>query len=163
MKRDDAIRWLLGQDDDTDWDIVKHREKRSLSQNAYYWVLVGKMAKYLRISTAELHNRLLRSYGQVMIVDGMIATTYLPDTDEAEQKINLAETFHLRPTSTVVTPKPGKTLRAYIIMRGSSGYNTEEMGTLLDGTVEEARQMGIETLTPGELERMRVSEEHHKQ
>ena len=39
---------------------------------------------------------------------------------------------------------------------GSSTYNTKEMSVLIDGIVYEAKELGIETLPPDELERMKV-------
>lgn len=158
-----AITFLLDQKGDALWDVVPHKEKRSLSQNAYYWVLIGKMAKHLRISNAELHNRLLRRYGQLMIVAGVLASTYLQDDDETEQATLEAETYHLKPTSTVITDRKGRRLRAYVLLRGSSDYNSEEMSMLLQGAVEEANQMGIETLTPDELARMRMYEQEKEE
>ena len=43
-------------------------------------------------------------------------------------------------------------VRCYL---GSSGYNTEEMARLIDHTVDEAQALGIETMTPDELEHMK--------
>lgn len=153
------IPWLVNQDPESRWDITPHREKRSLSQNAYYWTLIGKMAPLLNISNAELHNRLLRRYGQIMIISGMTGTTYLQDDDRTEQAVLEAETFHLKPTSTTITDRKGRRLRGYVIMRGSSDYNSAEMSALLQGAVSEAQEMGIETLTPEELARMKINEQ----
>ena len=41
------------------------------------------------------------------------------------------------------------------MMRGSHTYDSGEMSILIDGVVQEAKQLGIETLTPNELERMK--------
>lgn len=38
---------------------------------------------------------------------------------------------------------------------GSSTYNTKEMSVLIDSIVCEAKELGIETATPEELERMK--------
>jgi hypothetical protein len=40
-------------------------------------------------------------------------------------------------------------------MRGSHTYDTKEMARLIDGVVYEAKSIGIETLSPDELERMK--------
>lgn len=37
---------------------------------------------------------------------------------------------------------------------GSSTYNTKEMSDLIHGTVSDAESLGIDTITPEELERM---------
>jgi hypothetical protein len=43
--------------------LKKHSDKRSLDANAYYWKLLGELAKALQTSNEELHNQLLDSYG----------------------------------------------------------------------------------------------------
>jgi hypothetical protein len=45
----------------------------------------------------------------------------------------------------------GKQFTHYTVVRGSHTYNTKEMSILIDGTVQEAKALGIETLTPDEL------------
>ena len=50
-------------------EIKKYRRKRSLDANAYHWVLVGKLARVLGLSNAEIHNMALRQYGQPEIYE----------------------------------------------------------------------------------------------
>ena len=40
---------------------------------------------------------------------------------------------------------------AYRVYMGSSEMNTSEMARLIDGVVQEAQALGIETMTPSEL------------
>ena len=42
----------------------------------------------------------------------------------------------------------------YAVIRGSHTYNTKEMSILIDGTVDEAKGLGIETIPPDELKLM---------
>ena len=51
---------------------------------------------------------------------------------------------------------PSGDILYYKIMRGSHTYNTAEMARLIDGTVSEAKDLGIETLSPTELERIKA-------
>ena len=44
----------------------------------------------------------------------------------------------------------------YKIYRGSHTYDTKEMSVLIDGTVMEAKELGIETMTPAELAEMKA-------
>lgn len=156
------MRLLPIRDSSKRYDIKEHRDKRSLTQNAYYWVLLGKVADKLRLPKPEVHNRMLRDFGQILIVDGQAARVVLPDTDAAEQRAISMETVHLKLTSQVCQFGDGKMYRTYVIMRGSHDYSTEEMTHLLDGMIEEAKQQGIETLPPDELAHMRELE-HDKQ
>ncbi len=44
----------------------------------------------------------------------------------------------------------------WAVIRGSHTYDNKEMSALIDGTVEDAKEMGIETLSPGEIERLKA-------
>ena len=43
----------------------------------------------------------------------------------------------------------------YLIYKETHTLDSAEMATLIDGTIEEAKQLGIETLTPIELENLK--------
>ena len=96
-----------------------------------------------------------------MVIDDQGVYTVLPDTDEAQKAIDEAETYHLKPTSQVKPGKGGKMYRTYMMLRGSSDYDTKEMSRLIDGLVSECKEAGIETLPPEEIERMMESYEKH--
>lgn len=157
------IRWLTGQNPETVWDVKKHTVKRSRSQNSYYWELLGKMADALRMPKPELHNRMLRAYGQVQGISGRLVTVTIPDTEEAEKQTLMAESYHVRPTSQVKMGTKSQMFRTYVLLKGSHELNTQEFTVLLDGTIQEAKQIGIETLKPIELEAMRAYDEQHHQ
>lgn len=132
----------------------KYREKRSLTANGYYWLLVNKIANALRISKSYCHNQMLRAYGQPELFDGQILYVFLADTENMEKQVDESETIHLKPTSKVMQGKKGEILRMYITLKGSHDYNTEEMSILIDGVVREAERQGIQTLPKEELERL---------
>lgn len=136
------------------FSVKEYKRKRSLDANAYYWVLVTKLAKVLNLSKPHLHNLLLRRYGQPEIVDGQMVFLVLPDSESGTRKADEAETYHIRPTSQVKTGVDGKVYRTYVMLRGSSAYNTAEMSELIDGLVSECKEQGIETLPEEELKRM---------
>lgn len=143
--------------------IKEKKARRSLDANAYYWVLLGKLADKLRYSKPYMHNLMLKRYGQDLVIDGKLAYVVLPETEEATKKVEEAETFHLRPTSETRDGKDGKTYRTYILLRGSHEYNTAEMAILIEGIVSECKEHDIETMTPEELERMMKAYEQKKQ
>lgn len=143
-------------------EIKKYRAKRSLDANAYYWQLLTKVAEAVDISKPAAHNLMLRRYGQTLFIDGLPVCITIPDTIKAERQVDDSETCHLRPTSQVREGKDGVMYRTYKMLRGSSDYDTKEMSKLIDGLVTEAKQLGIETLPPQELERMMsLYEKHH--
>lgn len=142
------------QGKEIDLEIKKYSERRSLSMNSYYWVLNSKMAKILHISKARMHNMLLRRYGVPQMVGDDLMYAMVPDTEEAEEQALESETFHIKPTSNIKEGKDGVDRRGYILLKGSSQMDIDEMAALIDGTIDECKQMGIETMTPRELQEL---------
>ena len=140
---------------DLDIEFKKHREKRSLSANAYFHVLCGKIANKLGVTPTEIKNMMLRDYG---FIDEDVKTIILRD-DVNYLKL---EDLHLRPIEGQRKQLGKYFYQVYYVIRGSHTYNTAEFSCLLDGTISEAKELGIETLTPDELEKMKASwEENH--
>lgn len=134
-------------------EIKRYRRKRSLDANAYYWVLVGKLAKVLGMSNAEVHNMAIRGYGQPEIYEGKGVYMTIPDTDTARRKVDNAMDYHLAPTSQVREGNDGVMYRTYKLLRGSHTYNTEEMARLIDGMITLCKEAWIpvaEIATPDE-------------
>lgn len=129
--------------DKLSFEIKPYRAKRSLDANAYYWVLITKLAKKISISNLELHNMMLRMYGQAEIIEGKAVYLTIPDTEEAERKVNNATDYHLQATSQVREGNDGIMYRTYKLLRGSRTYNTEEMARLIDGLVQCCKDAGI--------------------
>lgn len=147
--------WLMRQGKpDKLYDISEHRERRSLDSNSYYWVLVAKLSQKLHMSSARIHNTMLREVAPPFLIDGRIAMQPIPDTDEAENQVIESTTFHLKPSSGTIEGKDGQVYRWYIILRGSSTFNKEEMNALIDRIVEECKQQDIEVVSSDELARM---------
>lgn len=151
---------------DLDSEIKVHREKRSLSANAYFYVLVSKIAEALKRSETYVHNKLIADYGQYELqdlpeADGTIRTHSVfvilrDDVDAMELK-----GIHLQETSATKVLDDGNLYRVYRVMRGSHTYNTKEMAFLIDMTVQEAKDLGIETLTPDQLRQMKADMEKY--
>jgi len=135
-------------------EIKKYRKKRSLDANAYYWLLVGKLADKIGQTNAWIHNDMLRKYGQIEEIDGKAVYIVIPDTEAAYKTVYEAQTYHLKPTSQVKEGKDGILYRTYFMLKGSSLYDTKEMSRLIDGIVRECQDLGIETVPPEELKRM---------
>ena len=134
-------------------EFKRYRQKRSLDANAYYWVLVTKLSGVVGMSNAEIHNMMLRGYGQPEIYEGKGVYLTIPDTDEARKKADNATDYHVLPTSQVRTGDDGIVYRTYKLMRGSSTYNTAEMSRLIEGAISECKHAGIldaEIATPDE-------------
>lgn len=134
-------------------EIKRYRRKRSLDANAYYWVLITKLAKILDSTNQERHNEALRKYGQPEIIDGKEVLVYLQDTEEARYKVDNSSDYHLDPTSDICVSDDGSIKRKYRLLRGSHTYNTEEMSRLISGIITMCKEAGIpdaEIATPDE-------------
>lgn len=158
----------LRQEQKLRFTVKRYRKKRSLDANAYYWQLLTKLADRLRVSKPYLHNTLLRQYGQPEVIDGQMVYLVLPDSESGAKRADEAETYHIRPTSQVKTGNDGHMYRTYLMLRGSSTYDTAEMSILIGGLIEECKEQGIETMPPDELERMMAAydqnwRKHHEE
>lgn len=145
-----------------DISLKKFSQKRSISANAYYWTLLSKLASAMRVSKPRMHNLLLRRYGAPAEIDGSIPWLMIPDTDEAWNDALESETYHIKPTSGIKEGTDGIDRRAYIVLKGSSQMDADEMAVLIDGLVDECKAVGIETMTPAEINEMIERERNAK-
>ena len=133
---------LFRLDKDTVYDVKinKHREKRSLNANAYLWKLVTEIGNILNKSKEEVYLQMLIDYGQ----SEMVSILSEIDVKGYFKYYKLAGTSILN----------GKEFNHYKIYKGSSEYDTKEMSILLNGVVQEAKNLGIKTKDDIELERL---------
>ncbi len=129
-------------DKDTVYDVKidKHREKISLNANAYLWKLVTEIGNVLNKSKEEVYLQMLIDYGQ----SEMVSILSEIDVKGYFKYYKLAGTSILN----------GKEFNHYKIYKGSSEYDTKEMSILLNGVVQEAKNLGIKTKDDIELERL---------
>lgn len=127
-------------------EIKEKKKKRSLDQNALYWAVLTQVARKLNISNPRCHNLMLRRYGVPERYGDQAVYVVLPDTEEASEKAAEAETYHLKPTSQVKAGKDGNNYRTYLLLRGSSTYDSSEMSRLVNGMLDEAKELGIEMI-----------------
>lgn len=123
----------------------KWRKKRSLDANAYAWVLMSKIADAQEYPTTkeEIYEKMLKDYGVLEEVDGV------PITITVKACVDMS-----RITGHWMLIKSNGTFNAYAMIKGSSEYDAKEMSRFIDGIVAEAKELGIETLPPAELETM---------
>jgi len=112
--------------------ISKPREKRSLDSNSYLWLLVGKIADKMRTSKDEIYFKLLKDYGQSIVI------TVRKGFDISKAGFKYFEMI-----------KDGfigkKEYTAWKVFIGSSQYDTKQMSILIDGAISEAKELGIST------------------
>lgn len=132
------------------WSI--YRDVRSLTANGYFHKLVGLLADAQDppVSKIRCKNIMLARYGQREYLptgELMVIKTNIP-TDVALEW----EYMHLLPFR--FDAEKGNEVVWYAAIRGSHTYNSKEMATLINGTVQECKDQGVETLPPEELERL---------
>ena len=135
------VKWLFNQKRDKLYEIKEHRAKRTLTQNAYYWVLVNELANCLRKSKEEVHFDLLRDYSQVALV-----------TLKSNVDIKGYIRYYEFERETIIS---NVKFNIYKVYKGSSEMDKKEFSILLDGLIQEAKQQGIPTLTPNEIAKLR--------
>ena len=135
--------------------ISKPKKGRSLSANAYFHVLVDKLSRALNISFTACKNELISSYGVVEKVDDV---PLIYKTNPPPEYMKEREEVH---TKYIKTGEDGA--HWYRVYKGSHEYDSKEFSQLLEGTISECKDQGIETLTPAELERMLKEWEKHKE
>ena len=137
----EIIQWLFDQDKNKKFEVKEYHKKRSLNANAYAWALIGKIADVLRNSKDEIYLEMLKKYGQSEIV------SVLSD-------INVTGYFKYFEEIATVRLQ-GKNFTHYKVFKGTSEYNTAEMAVFIDGVISEADELGIDTLPPNEVEKIK--------
>ena len=118
--------------------LVEKHKKRSRDANAYLWVLCGKIGDKLRKSKDEVYLDMLKHYGQGGVVK--IPNQFIDDFQRAYK-------YHEKHES-LPDEDRAQYFRFWV---GSSNYDTEEMSILIDGVIQEAKDLDIETATPEEI------------
>lgn len=133
----EIIAWLFRQKRDARFEIKELRKKRSLDANAYAWALITEIANVMRMDKEKVYLEMLKHYGQ-------------SDVITVRSDIDLSGRFKY-----FEKIKESYRFTAYRIYWGSSGYDSREMAILIDGIIQEAQNLGIETLPPDEVERLK--------
>lgn len=139
------IQWLFDQQDaEKLYEIKEKKSKRSLTANAYYWSLLNQLASVMRFSNEEVHFMMLKRYGvcEVVSVRSDIKVDGYFRYYEAIGQSDL----------------DGKEFTHYKIFKGSSEMDSKEFSILLDGLISECEVVGIPTLTPDEVTKLRFIE-----
>ena len=125
------VKWLFNQNREKLFEVKEHKEKRTLTQNAYMWSLINEIANKMRLSKEDTYLKMIKDYSQSMLVtiraDIDVSKFFKYYEFERETQIN------------------GVNFKIY----------KNEFKILLDGVIQEAQQQGICTLTPNEVARLK--------
>lgn len=137
------------RDQEISAEIKVYRKPRSLDANAYLHVIVNKIACALGSSDDEVKRELVVKYGTVEAdADGNPVGAMLPmgaDIDRYYPYTRCYKTMEMN----------GKAYNCYLFYKRTRDMDSREMSHLIDGAVWEAKQLGIETLTPDQIAQLK--------
>lgn len=121
-------------------EIKQHRNSRSLDANALLWKLCSEIADKIKSTKDEVYLTMLERYG---------VFTHIIVKPEAVKRVK-QEWRTVRVLGEVtVNGKTGVQIMCYY---GSHLYDTKEFSVLLDGVVNEAKELDIPVLSKSEIE-----------
>ena len=136
-------------------EIKEYQERRSLDANAYFWTLCDKLAESTGISKTEIYRQSIREIG------GNTEIICIP-TKGVDK---LVSGWHHNGlgwiTDTTDSKLPGCT--NVILYYGSSTYDKSQMARLIDNIVQDCKAVGIETMTPAQLDRLKEEWNPHEE
>jgi hypothetical protein len=122
-------------------EIKKWHKKRSLDANAYCWALCDKIAKKIGATKEEIYKDAISNVG-----------TFEPMIVEERAFENFKRIWEKQGLGFLIqeVSRKDKCIKVHCYY-GSSSYNTKEMSILIDFIVQEAKQVGVETMPDKEL------------
>ena len=138
------------KDVDISVEIKKYREPRSKDANAYFHLLVNKIADISGQSDDEVKRQLVLQYGAIAKdEDGQMLGAMLPASAKVEDFWPYSRWYKSMEVN-------GKEYDCYLFYKQTHTLDTKEMSRLVDGTVYEAQRLGIDTDTPEQKARYEV-------
>jgi hypothetical protein len=128
-------------------EIRKASKSRSLSANAYAWVLIDKISEKTGINQTDVYRSAIREIGGVSTLLGM-KDDAVPVFTENWQRGHLGRQVEIIPGSS----KPGwSNVRVFY---GSSEFDSAQMARLIDSLIQDAEALGIPTISDDEATKM---------
>lgn len=129
---------LKAQSDQLEIGFDKWKNTRSLNANAYFHKLVDEIAEATVTGRDEIKRQMILDYGTVAFI------ARIPQ----DADLNKIYKYNKWIGDSSNTKQP---CSDYYIFKPSHELNSTEMARLINGTVQEAKQHGIETRTPKEI------------
>lgn len=129
--------------------VEEYKDKRSLQANRYFWELCSKMANKLGVNKETVYLMELKGtglYEPVAVVREAIAML--------QPFYRLVEVDHTYSATVEGADGESKTIEMAEVhcYKGSHEYNREEMSALINLTVNDAQDLGIETWNQEEID-----------
>lgn len=122
-------------------ELKPERKKRSLTANAYCWVLLDKLAEKLKNTPEEIYKIAISHVGVFEEIK----------VNSAEAGKRFKRIWHQNGLGWLTKTIDDTTILAYY---GSSTYDTQQMARLIDYIQEECKEQGIEVRPQWEVDAM---------
>ena len=116
------------------------RKARSIPANAYFHKLCNSLAAVLGVDDDEMKVHLVLKYGTVAEKDGVPVTITIPKTVDVRDFYRYAKWI-----------EGDEYTDTYLLYKQTHTLDGAEFGRLIDGTIEDCAELGIETIPPDEL------------
>lgn len=144
-----ALKDILAKGKKLTCEIKQLFNRRSLDANAYFHVLVNKIAEVMNLGEEETKINLVLEYGSIMRDEnGEKVGFKLPASVDVKNIYKYAKWFDERIEN-------GHKFNCYIIYEHTHNLDSKQMARLIDGTVYVAKEQGIETMTPDQLAQLK--------
>lgn len=132
--------------EDLEITISRKTKKRSLTANAFCWTMIGKIAERLKTTKTAVYREFIKDRGiyRVLTLSDNAVGTFV-HVWEGQGLGWLCDTSKSQITG----------FTDVIAYYGTSSYNSAQMANFIDYVVEEAKGLGIETLTAREIEELK--------
>ena len=135
------------KDFDVEITIKKWRARRSKDANAYFHVLVSQIAMAIGSTDEEVKRKLVKDYGVFKKdEDGNYIGLKQPLSVDIDA-IYPYTVFYKQ------IEENGKMKNCYLVRKRTSEMDSAEMAQLIDRTIQEAQELGIDTDTPDQKSR----------
>ena len=127
---------------DVEISIKKWRARRSKDANAYFHLLVNEIALVKGLTDDQVKVDLVTQYGTyARDEDGMIVGFKLPSSVDVSTIYPYTRMYK-------EVEEAGKLFKCYLVYKQTRLMDTKEMAHLIDGTIQVAQELGIDTDTP---------------
>lgn len=128
------------------FEIKQARKNRSLSANAYAWVLIDKIAERTGVRKTEVYRHAIKEIG------GVSDTICVMDKAVDRLREGWEKNGLGWQTDTLESRIEGCT--NVVLYYGSSVYDSSQMAQLIDSLIQDAEALGIPTISDDEAEKM---------
>jgi len=143
----DDLKLIIANKKELSVEIKAYRKKRSLDSNAYCWILCQKIAEVIHSTKELVYKKVIKDVGQFEL---------MPIKNEAvERWQKVWESKGMGWFSEVLEDSKLEGYKKIVSYYGSSCYDVREMCVLINEIVAQCKELGIETISSNELERMK--------